>query len=707
MIDQPNVPLPAAATPAREAVSRDLSARAAGLAHRLADVIEATCTPESGAPAAVAFLRDWATSALDAARDAPVDGPVPLEHLVARAHLGPTETDLLLLAGLPEEHEGLASTFRTLHPRAEPRPSVGLALLVAAPGGTDRAALRRLLHEGAAVRCGALALVGDGPFHERCLALADTLWDAMHGHDAWPSSVRHMPLGAPPAGLRGWLEVADVRRAAAALGSSHPRTLLVSVADEVVALSRCAALAQAAGVTLVAGRARPDDAAAVGLLGVHAAARGGVPVLVGPPAPEGTTPAVLELSRLPGPVVVCAPPGAVRPGPERPVLSVPPGPIGETDRRQAWRAALPDAEPHLPALAAHHPLDPAITAQVALDLRSRTALARRLGVADRTVPTVSEVSGAIRERAGILLPAGVDLVRPRASWDRLVLAADAMDQLRDAVARLRDAPLVLDGWGLRESARADRGVRLLFTGPPGTGKSLAAEVVATEAGTDLLTVDVSNVVSKWIGETEKNLAGAFDAAERTQAVLFLDEADALFGARTEVSDAHDRYANLETSYLLQRLDRFDGIAVLATNLRQNIDPAFTRRMDFVVEFGVPDLDARRALWDLHLPRHLRGDDVDLAALAGRYRVPGGWIRNAAVAAAFRAAAGLPAGAVGAGGPVRQDHLVAAMRREYAKASQPFPGDPPARAAAGDQRAARALDEASAASARPPDDEETT
>ena len=184
--------------------------------------------------------------------------------------------------------------------------------------------------------------------------------------------------------------------------------------------------------------------------------------------------------------------------------------------------------------------------------------------------------------------------------------------------------------------------------------------------TDLLVVDVSRVVSTWLGETEKNLAAAFAAAERTQAVLLLDEADALFGTRTVISDAHDRYANLETAYLLQRLDRFEGIAVLTTNLRANIDAAFLRRMDFVVEFPLPDAAARAELWALHLPPgDLVAPDVDVVALARRYPVPGGWIRNAAVSAAFVAAA--------AGERIGRENLVTAMRREYAKATLPFPG----------------------------------
>jgi SpoVK/Ycf46/Vps4 family AAA+-type ATPase len=279
-----------------------------------------------------------------------------------------------------------------------------------------------------------------------------------------------------------------------------------------------------------------------------------------------------------------------------------------------------------------------------------------------------DVSASIRARVAGSLPPSVDFVTTTASWERLVLPDEASRQLREAAARLRHQALVLDDWGMRRHARADRGVRMLFTGAPGTGKSLAAEVVATAVGTDLLRVDVSQVVSKWIGETEKNLAGVFDIAERTQAVLLLDEADALFGARTEITDAHDRYANLETAYLLQRLDRFDGLVVLSTNLRKNIDAAFVRRMDFVVDFAMPDEDCRRELWALHLPGPIRDDDVECGVLARLYPVPGGWIRNAAIAAAFLAADD--------GGRVRQEQLVDSIRREYAKAARPFPGEPP-------------------------------
>jgi SpoVK/Ycf46/Vps4 family AAA+-type ATPase len=262
----------------------------------------------------------------------------------------------------------------------------------------------------------------------------------------------------------------------------------------------------------------------------------------------------------------------------------------------------------------------------------------------------------------------VRLVRPAAAWRELVLPADRTQQLREAIARLQNQVRVLESWGFLRGRRGARGVRLLFAGPSGTGKTLSAEVMAHELGVDLLVVDISRVVSKWIGETEKNLAEVFDVAEQAQAVLLFDEADALFGRRTEVSDAHDRYANLETAYLLTRLEQFEGLAILSTNLRQNVDPAFIRRLEFVIEFDQPSPNERLALWRCHLPPGAPLDAaVDLGELASLYPVVGGFIRNAAVAAGFAAAA--------EGLPINRQHLVRAIRREYEKSGRAFPGQP--------------------------------
>jgi SpoVK/Ycf46/Vps4 family AAA+-type ATPase len=255
-----------------------------------------------------------------------------------------------------------------------------------------------------------------------------------------------------------------------------------------------------------------------------------------------------------------------------------------------------------------------------------------------------------------------------ASWDRLILPPDRERQLREALDRLMHQGQVLDDWGFLAGRPGARGVRMLFAGPPGTGKTLAAEVLAHTIGVDLLVVDLARLVSKWIGETEKNLAEAFDAAERTQSVLLFDEADALFGKRTEVKDAHDRYANLETAYLLGRLERFDGLSILSTNLRENIDPAFTRRLEFIVDFDEPSDEERAAIWRCHLPPGAPlATDVRVEELASLYPIVGGHIRNAAVAAGFLASA--------ADAPISRTDLVLAVRREYEKSGRAFPGAP--------------------------------
>jgi SpoVK/Ycf46/Vps4 family AAA+-type ATPase len=218
---------------------------------------------------------------------------------------------------------------------------------------------------------------------------------------------------------------------------------------------------------------------------------------------------------------------------------------------------------------------------------------------------------------------------------------------------------VFDDWGFGRRVAHGRGLSALFSGPPGTGKTLAAEVIAGRAGLDLYKVDLAGVVSKYIGETERNLARVFDEAQNCHAILFFDEADALFGKRSEVSDAHDRYANIEVAYLLQRLERYEGLVVLATNLAKNLDPAFLRRLHVVVEFPMPGPAERRRIWAHCLPRSAPvGPDLDLAFLADGFELSGGTIRNAVLAAAFLAAE--------QGTAITMATAVVALRRELQK-----------------------------------------
>ena len=219
--------------------------------------------------------------------------------------------------------------------------------------------------------------------------------------------------------------------------------------------------------------------------------------------------------------------------------------------------------------------------------------------------------------------------------------------------------LVYGDWGFGRKLALGKGLAALFAGPSGTGKTMAAEIIAAELGLELYKIDLSTVISKYIGETEKNLSGIFAEAETSNAILFFDEADALFGKRSEVRDSHDRYANVEVGYLLQRMEEYEGVAILATNLRKNMDDAFLRRLHFTVEFPFPDASERQRIWQRIWPGDTPVDAaLDFGLLAARYELAGGNIRNIAVAAAFLAADD--------GQLVRMRHVIQATQREYQK-----------------------------------------
>jgi SpoVK/Ycf46/Vps4 family AAA+-type ATPase len=220
-------------------------------------------------------------------------------------------------------------------------------------------------------------------------------------------------------------------------------------------------------------------------------------------------------------------------------------------------------------------------------------------------------------------------------------------------------PTVYGQWGFDRKLALGKGLNALFAGESGTGKTMAADIIAGELGLDLYKIDLSSVVSKYIGETEKNLDKIFTEASTSNAILFFDEADAIFGKRSEVKDSHDRYANIETGYLLQRMEMFDGVVILATNLRANLDEAFTRRLHFAIEFPFPEPSDRERIWRVTFPPETPiAPDADLKLLAERFRLAGGAIRNIVLAAAFLAAE--------SGQSVGMSHLLHATRREYQK-----------------------------------------
>jgi SpoVK/Ycf46/Vps4 family AAA+-type ATPase len=245
------------------------------------------------------------------------------------------------------------------------------------------------------------------------------------------------------------------------------------------------------------------------------------------------------------------------------------------------------------------------------------------------------VTAAVRRLASGELDRLATRIRPRRTWNDLVLPPDQLIQVRDVVSRYRHRTQVFDTWGFKPIPSA--GVVAMFAGPPGTGKTLSAEVVAGELGLDLFRIDLATLVSKYIGETEKNLEKIFQAADGGTMVLLFDEADAVFGKRSEVKDANDKYANVETSYLLQRIESYDGVVVLTTNYVANIDEAFIRRIHVSVDFQLPDEAERLQMWTNSFPSAAPMGEVDLAFLARQFRLSGASIRSISLGAAFRAA----------------------------------------------------------------------
>ena len=334
-------------------------------------------------------------------------------------------------------------------------------------------------------------------------------------------------------------------------------------------------------------------------------------------------------------------------------------PMPDTARRaELWRTALSveemPTESELLDLAAKFKLGGRQVANAAAGARQRA----RWRDPEAAV-SLADLYAACRAQSSRRVGAVAQKVRVVHNWDDLVLPQDQAETLREICDQARHRALVYETWGFGEKVSLGRGLIVLFAGQSGTGKTLGAEILAGELGLDLFKIDLATVVSKYIGETEKNLDRIFREAENCNAVLFFDEADALFGKRSEVRDSHDRYANIEIAYLLQKMEEYDGMAILATNLRQNLDEAFLRRMHFVVEFPFPEEEYRYRIWQRAFPKLVpMGGDADLGFLARQFKVAGGNIKNIALAAAFLAAA--------EGRPVSMEHLIRATKREFQK-----------------------------------------
>lgn len=564
-------------------------------------------------------------------------GQVPsLVALTERLGLSRIEADIVV-ACLAAEIDADVAGMLARPGRAGPHVTAGLAVALA--GGAAPSAMLALSPSGVLVGLRVVELGTDLPLAAAPVRLAPRIRDFLLGLDRLDEQAAGLllPLETPrlPAALMRAAREAAAAEAVVLLGPPGGGGRAVAAA--------AAGLRSRTAVRLDPARlsAEPADRdRAFALVARDCALSRLVLVLDlhGVPDPSLLAPLI---RRRAGPVIVLATTRAGLPPAVQPIALPPADP---PLRAAAWRAAVPGLARHQAETLAHQfALPPETIARVAADVpRGRE---RRDGLWTR----------AREEAAPALTDLGQRIV-PAATWNDLVVPAEAEAALREVAAAAR-ARAIVDGWGaVRHGARGE-GLAVLLAGPSGTGKTLAAEVLAGTLALDLWRIDLSGVVSKWIGETEKNLRRVFDAAEAGGAVLFFDEADALFGKRTEVKDAHDRYANVEIAYLLQRMEAYRGLSILATNLRANVDQAFLRRLRYVIDLPFPDEAARRAIWQRHIPPRAPTEGIDLDALA-RLDLPGGAIRNVALNAAAAAAA--------SGEPIRMSHLATAARREFAK-----------------------------------------
>jgi hypothetical protein len=598
-------------------------------------------------------LLDRVEDAVDAAER---DGtPTRLRRLARQFGLHPLDVELLIVALAPDLDARFEPLYAYLHDDlTRRRPSIGLGLELTGADPMDAFARGRLSCSGPLVSFGLISVdEAERPFLSRTVRVPDRVTAHLLGDDTVDAAVEPYLVATVPMASEVSTRVVDAlrwgsrlfyaRESPGASGSSMFGHALLALGLGTFELD----LGLVAPADL--GRIVPALLREVGLTGA------GLIVDHADGSARGDPATLRRLTE--APAVTCLV-GAKAWDPEwarvMPFLVDVPVPP-QASRAALWQAALG--------------IDGAVgvTDDVAVLSQQRMRplqiahvvdIARRWAASEQRSVTVKDLEAGARQMNSVALDALSTRITPSATWDSLVLKPDLVRAIQSVRARALHRELVQSAWGFGRGSRR-RGTIALFSGPPGTGKTLAAEVVAGDLGVDLYVVNLATVVDKYIGETEKNLERVFHAAEEVNGLLFFDEADALFGKRSEVKDARDRYANIEVAYLLQRLERFDGVAVLATNLSANFDEAFARRLDVTAEFKLPEVAERRAIWARSLPPSVPlADDVDLDFLASSFELSGGSIRNVCVTAAYHAADD--------GGVVAMQHLVTATALEHRK-----------------------------------------
>jgi ATPase family associated with various cellular activities (AAA) len=619
------------------------------------EVVDQLLAPKDGPPLPNPAARASIEADADAAELAGT--PIRLRQLAAEAVLTELDIEILIIALVPD----LDSRFERLYGYLNDdvtrrRATVGLTLALTGVSSVSSTARARLL-PGAPLVDRALVQVEDAdrPYLTRALRVSDRVAAHLLGDDAPDPALvglltEPIPFEADQStrlarALTAGQRLIYIREAGIGIGPSIASAAMLAVGRPVL------------GIDLSRLSADRDAKDAVAVIGREALLRG-AGVVAGPvePLTEGPAEALRLLADLPLPVAIV---GTVTWDPSWTdtvplVLDAPT--LTPTERIELWTRAMTTADPaavlDMSVIPAHFVLGP-----------GQVGRAVRAAVAASLLTAGSMTADDLRRGARAQNAAGLERlarrIEPAVGWDDLVLPDTPRGQLHDLASRARNRDRVLIEWQMRKGGGRGRGVTALFAGDSGTGKTMSAEVIAGELGLDLYTVNLATVVDKYVGETEKNLERIFAEAGGVNAVLLFDEADAIFGKRSEVRDAHDRYANIESAYLLQRMETFDGLAILATNLRSNIDDAFTRRLDMIIDFPPPDESSRLAIWQRCLqPPVPIAAGLDLEFCARAFTLSGGNIRSAATTAGYLAAAN--------DGPIGMPELISAVQQEYRK-----------------------------------------